>query len=131
MLQHLSHGSDQVIGHPVVFLSKLFCHEAEKGLHVFIVGDILNPFPNTAFLDRPKFKEALDDNWNVAIKGFLDIDCIENIVEKSGIAHFEQFHLFLQCFLKASFFSVLKWVYMEERVNSLANDKIWKLFWKG
>ena len=29
-----------------------------------------------------------DDNWNVAIKGFLDTDCIENIVEKGEIAHF-------------------------------------------
>ena len=24
-----------------------------------------NPFPNTPFLDCPKFKEAADDNWNV------------------------------------------------------------------
>ena len=29
-----------------------------------------NPFPNTPFWDCPKFKEAADDNWNVAIKGF-------------------------------------------------------------
>ena len=27
-------------------------------------------FPNTPFWNRPKFKEAADDNWNVAIKGF-------------------------------------------------------------
>ena len=30
----------------------------------------VNPFTNTPFWDRPKFKEAADDNWNVAIKGF-------------------------------------------------------------
>ena len=30
----------------------------------------LNPFPNTPFWDRPKFKEAADDDWNVAIKEF-------------------------------------------------------------
>ena len=30
----------------------------------------INPFPNTPFWDHPKFKEAADDNWNVAIKGF-------------------------------------------------------------
>ena len=45
-------------------------------------------FPNTPFLDHPKFKEATDDNCSVAIKGFLDTDCIENIVEKCDIAHF-------------------------------------------
>ena len=30
----------------------------------------LNPYPNTPFWDGPKFKEAADDNWNMAIKGF-------------------------------------------------------------
>ena len=29
-----------------------------------------NPFLNTPFWDRPKFKEAADDHGNVAIKGF-------------------------------------------------------------
>ena len=33
-------------------------------------GALVNPFPNTPFWDRPKFKEAADDNWNVVIKGF-------------------------------------------------------------
>ena len=31
---------------------------------------IINPFSNTPFWDSPKLKEAADDNWNVAIKGF-------------------------------------------------------------
>ena len=31
---------------------------------------LLNPFPKIQFWDHPKFKEAADDNWNVAIKGF-------------------------------------------------------------
>ena len=31
---------------------------------------LLNPFPNTPLWDRPKFKEAADDNWNVDMKGF-------------------------------------------------------------
>ena len=30
----------------------------------------INPFSNTPFWDRPKFKEAADDNWNVGIKDF-------------------------------------------------------------
>ena len=29
----------------------------------------LTHFLNKPFCDRPKFKEAADDNWNVAIKG--------------------------------------------------------------
>ena len=28
-----------------------------------------NPFPNTPLWDHPKFKEAADDTWNVAIQG--------------------------------------------------------------
>ena len=80
------------------------------------IQSALNPFPDTPFWDRPKFKVAAD-KWNVAIKGSWDTDCIENIVEKGEIAHFEQFHLFLQCLLKAFFFNVLKWVYMKEWVN--------------
>ena len=43
-------------------------------------------FYNTPFWDCPNFEEAADDNWNVAVKGFLNADCIENIVEKSEIA---------------------------------------------
>ena len=45
-------------------------------------------------------------------------------MEKGNIAHFEQFHLFPQCFPKGLFFSVLKQVYMEERVNSSPYDRI-------
>ena len=63
----------------------------------------VNPFPNTPFWDHPKFKEAEDDNWNVVIKGLKDTDCIENIVEKYEIAHFEQFYIFPQSFHKGFF----------------------------
>ena len=73
----------------------------------------INPFPDTPFWDRSKFREAADDNWNVAMKGFLDTDCIENIDDKGEIAHFEPFHLLPQCFPKAFFFNALKRVYME------------------
>ena len=51
------------------------------------------------------------------MKGFKGTDCIENIVEKGEIAHFEQFHLFQQCFPKVFFFNVLRGVYMEEKIN--------------
>ena len=32
-----------------------------------LYSSLYNPFPNIPFWDRPKFKEAADDNWNVAI----------------------------------------------------------------
>ena len=89
---------------------------------LFSVTYQLNPFPNTPFWDRLKLKEATDDNWNVAIKGFYDTDCIENTMEKGEIAQNEQFHLFPQCFPKAFLFNMLKWVYMEKRVNSLLHN---------
>ena len=42
-----------------------------EGDEIFvIVINLFNPFPNTPFWDAPKFKEAADDNWNEAIKGF-------------------------------------------------------------
>ena len=41
----------------------------------------------------------------------------KNIVEKGEIAHFEQFHLFPQCFPKGFLFNVLKLVHMEKRVK--------------
>ena len=64
---------------------------------------LIKPFPDTPFWDRPIFKEAADDNWNVAITGFLDTDCIENIVKNGEIAHFEQCHLFFLKFSKSFF----------------------------
>ena len=35
----------------------------------------VNPFPNTPFWDPLKFKEAIDDNWNVAINAFPKKPC--------------------------------------------------------
>ena len=43
-------------------------------------------------------------------------------MEKGEIAHFEQFHLFPQCFPKAFFFNGLKCVCMGERVKSMLSD---------
>ena len=74
--------------------------------------DVFNPFPNMPFWDRPKFKEVAGNNRIVAIKGYLDTDCIENIVEKSEIAHYSNFTFFHNVFFKLIFFfNVLKWVY--------------------
>ena len=40
-------------------------HETSSCLVVLV---LFNPFRNTPFWDRHKFKEAADDNWNVANK---------------------------------------------------------------
>ena len=47
-------------------------------------------------------------SYRQQLKGFQDADCIENIVEKGEIAHFEQFHLFPKSFSKVFFFNVLQ-----------------------
>ena len=53
-----------------------------------------------------------------------DTDCIENIVEKSEIAHFEQFHLFPQCVSKGLFLQCVKMIiYMEESVNEKLRER--------
>ena len=62
----------------------------------------------------------------MAIIRFLDTDCIENIVEKGEIAHFEQFHLFPQCYPKALFFNALKGVCIEKSLNGFQEVAICK-----
>ena len=58
----------------------------------------------------PNSKKLQTTNEMCVLQGFkiLIADCMENIVEKGEIAHFERFHLFPQCFPKAFFFHVLK-----------------------
>ena len=51
------------------------------------------------------------------LKDFKKQIAWKTLWEKGEIAHFEQFHLFLQCFPKAYYFGVLKWLYMEERIK--------------
>ena len=51
-------------------------------------------------------------------------------MEKSEIAHFEQFHLFPQCFHKDFYFNALKCVYKEEWVKKtlIHNHKVKNFF---
>ena len=67
------------------------------GLTSMLYMLLLNSFPNTSFSDHPKFKDAADTTEIWPLKDFK-IYCIQNIVIKGEIAHFEQFHLFPQCF---------------------------------
>ena len=74
-----------------------------------------------SFLSNNVYKKFISNGpWNSRICGqqtpslnpslihHFETDCIENIVEKGEIAHFEQFHLFPQCFPKAFFLHVSK-----------------------
>ena len=60
----------------------------------------------------------------MAIRGFQDTDCIENIVGKGEIAQYEQFHLFPQCFHKAFFLDVIKLLYMKEKVKATKPENV-------
>ena len=53
-------------------------------------------------LDFSKLKEVADDNFKFDENGKKLSKQEENTVEKGEIARYEQFLLFLQCFLKTS-----------------------------
>ena len=82
---------DEFLLFPQWFQKTYTAETWKQGLVQEKIISVVNPFPNTPFWDHPKFKEAADDIYNVAINGFKDTGCIENIVEKDEIAHFEQF----------------------------------------
>ena len=86
--------------------------------HSWFFSWTLNPFPNSPFWDFPKFKEAADDNWNVAIKGFWDADCIENCWKRWNCS-FWAISPFSTVFSQIFFFNVLRRVYMEEKVKDI------------
>ena len=60
----------------------------------------LKPFPKQHILDSSKLKEFADKNSKFDENGRRFSNSVENTVEKGGIAHFEQFLLFQQCFQK-------------------------------
>ena len=66
---------------------------------------LVNPFPNTPFWDCPKFKEAAENNWNVAIKDFKMQETFWKKVKLLKMSNFTFFH---NAFPKL--FYVLKWV---------------------
>ena len=62
----------------------------------------------THYFETVPNSKKLQTTTEMSLLKDFNTDCIENIVEKGEIAHFEQFHLFPQCFPKAFFFIVLK-----------------------
>ena len=59
----------------------------------------INPFPNNKF-KTSKLREFADDNFNFYENGKKLFKWVENTVGKREIARYEEFLLFLQCFLK-------------------------------
>ena len=56
------------------------------------------PFPRRQILDSSKLKEFAEDNLRFGENGSEFSNKVENTVGKGGIACYEQFLLFLQCF---------------------------------
>ena len=69
----------------------------------------VNSLPNNKILDLTKLKAYADDKINLAqmMISVFD-DRVENIVGKGENAGYQHFHLFSQCFQKASFLGSLK-----------------------
>ena len=53
----------------VDFCYAIYNNHEFSSMWIKITGS-LNPFPNSSFWNCPKFKEAADSKWNVAIKEF-------------------------------------------------------------
>ena len=61
------------------------------------------PITRRQILDSSKLKDFADDNFKLDENGIKLSEQVENTVGKGEIAHYEQFLLFPQCFLKACF----------------------------
>ena len=86
----------------------------------------LNPYQTTNF--RLFQTEFADKNFKFDENGSKLSKRIENTVGKGGIARYEQFLLFPQCFQKACFPGALKGVIVWEWVNPSPNNKVFRLF---
>ena len=73
----------------------------------------------TANLDSSKLKEFADNNFKFDKNGRKLSKQVENAVGKREIAHYEQFLLFPQCFLKACFPGASEGVIVWEWVKHL------------
>ena len=77
------------------------------------------PITRRQILDSSKLKEFADNNFKFDKNGRRSSKWVENTVEKGGIARYEQFLLFPQCFQKACFPGASKGVIVWEWVKRL------------
>ena len=79
------------------------------------------PFPHVKLLDQTKLKAFADDKLNITKMIISVFDRVENILEKGGIAHYEQFLLLPQSFQKASLpeasKDVIVWEWVKQNFN--------------
>ena len=113
---------------------KMFRHHLHLIFDLFTYS-FLTPLPDNKILDRSKLKQIADNIlalylmcqfWALSILQQVKIWCqkygqmeiqlsdwVENIVGKEEIALYEQFLLFLECFLKLFVVDASNWVSME------------------
>ena len=83
-----------------------------------------NPFPNGQILDSSKLKKSADDNFKFSENGRKLSKQVENTVGKGGIARYEQFLLFPQCFQKACTADKQKPGLVWERVKRMLQGEV-------
>ena len=93
-------------------------------------------FPKRQILDSPKLKEFADNNFEFYENGRKFLMRIESTVGKGELAHYEQFLIFPQCFLKTytadTFKKGLVWKRVKVKVRSvvfvrvLLNITLWR-----
>ena len=83
----------------------------------FIIVFSINPLPDDKIVDWSKLKQFTDDNFKFDENSRRFSKQVENTVGKGEIAHYKQFLLFPQCFLKACFPGASKGVIVWEWVK--------------
>ena len=84
---------------------------------MFSKQSVSEPFPKQSILDPSKLNEYADDNFKFDENGRKFSKQVENTVGKGGIARYEQFLLFPQCFQKTCTADTLKPGLVWERVK--------------
>ena len=64
------------------------------------LADDISTLSKMTYFDASKLKGLADDNFKIDENGGKYFKRVENAVGKGEIAHYEQFLLFPQCFLK-------------------------------
>ena len=84
-----------------------------------MAAHVVNPLPDEKMLDWSKLKQSADDTFEFDVNSREFSKLEENTVGKGEIAHYEQFLLFPQYFLKVCFSGASKGDIVWEWVNIL------------
>ena len=72
----------------------------QRKIHKYVNDHEINPFPNEIIFDSSKLKVFAEDNFKFDENGQRVLQMGRKQWKKGEIAHYEQFLLFPQCFLK-------------------------------